>query len=180
MIIPLFDDWRIRPFSMDDAQSLAKYANNYNVWKNLRDLFPHPYSVNDAKSWIRKARAENPASSFAIASSTEAIGGIGIHVQPDVYRKSAELGYWLGEPFWGKGIATAAVAAIVAYGFTTLDIVRIFAGVFETNAASARVLERAGFTLEGRMRKSVFKAGNYLDQLSYSLLKEDWLARRHS
>lgn len=162
-----------------DAESLARYANNYNVWVNVRDRFPHPYSVNDAKSWIRSATDRHPPESFAIASSKEAIGGIGLHVQSDVYRKSAEIGYWLGEPFWGKGIATAAVKAIVDYGFSTFDIIRIFAGVFESNMASARVLEHAGFTLEGRMRKSVFKAGNYLDQLSYSLLKDDWLARRH-
>ncbi len=176
MKLPLFDDWCVRSFSPDDADSIAKYADNYYVWINLRDLFPHPYSLQDAKNWLKVVRQQDPEQTWAIASSEEVIGGIGVHPQQDVNRQSAELGYWLGEPFWGKGIATAAVKAIVGHAFTHSDFNRIFAGVFAYNAASARVLEKAGFTREGVMRQAVVKNGKTVDQFLYSILRIEWKA----
>jgi [ribosomal protein S5]-alanine N-acetyltransferase len=175
--LALFDDWYVRSFCPDDAGSIAKYANNYNVWVNLRDLFPHPYSLQDAKNWLKTVRQQDPEQTWAIASSQEVIGGIGVHQQLDVNRQSAELGYWLGEPFWGKGIATAAVRATVAHAFSRFDFNRIFAGVFEYNMASARVLEKAGFIREGVMRQAVVKDGKTVDQFLYSVLRREWESR---
>lgn len=178
MILPLFDDWCVRSFDPADAEAIAKYANNRRISITLRDSFPYPYTAHDAKRWLRAVRRHQPESGWAIASSREVIGGIGIHLQPDIYRRSAELGYWVGEPFWGKGIATAAVKAVVGHAFTNFDVVRLFAGVFEGNVASARVLEKAGFTLESRMRTSVTKEGRLLDQWMYVILREEWEKRK--
>ncbi|MBX2991368.1 MAG: GNAT family N-acetyltransferase [Bacteroidetes bacterium] len=167
----------MRSFAVTDAEAIAKYANNRHVSINLRDSFPYPYTVQDAKRWLRAVKKHQPETGWAIASPQEVIGGIGIHIQPDVYRHSAELGYWVGEPFWKKGIATAAVKAVVDYAFTNFDIVRLFAGVFEWNPASSRVLEKAGFTCESRMRKSVTKDGKHIDQLMYVVLRGEWEER---
>ena len=116
--------------------------------------------------------------SWALANSTEVIGGIGIHLLPDVYRQSAEIGYWLGEPFWRKGIATAAVKGVVDFSFENFGLLRLHAGVFEWNPASARVLEKAGFRFEARMRKAVVKDGKNIDQMMYTILLEEWKARK--
>lgn len=165
-------EWRIRSWEDADVAAVVKYANNRKVWINLRDSFPHPYTETDAIKWINHAKALNPQTQFAIASGGEAIGGIGLLLQNDVYRRSAEMGYWLGEPHWGKGIATKAVHALTQYAFAHFDIVRIYAGVFEWNRASARVLEKAGYTYEGRLRKSVTKDGKTIDQLMYAIILE--------
>lgn len=174
MILPLFDQWCVRSFLPTDAEAIARYANNRHVSINLRDSFPYPYTIFDAKRWLKHVRHQQPEVSWAIASATEVIGGIGIHPQPDVYRCSAELGYWLGEPFWGRGIMTAAVRTVVDYVFRNFDFVRIYAGVFSWNPASARVLEKTGFRLESLMRKAVVKDGMIIDQLMYVLLREEW------
>ncbi len=164
-------DWRIRSWSFEDKPAIVKYANNRKVWLNLRDNFPHPYTDSDADTYLQSVVDQHPETDFAIATQEEAIGGIALKVKEDVSRKSAELGYWLGEPFWGKGIATAAVGAIVEYGFSQFDIVRIWAEVFEWNPASICVLEKAGFQLEGRLRKSVYKDGKIIDKYIYAILK---------
>jgi RimJ/RimL family protein N-acetyltransferase len=168
----LFDEWRVRSFELRDAESIARYANNRNIWRNVRDAFPHPYFLSDAKKFLNSQFDREIETAWAIASSTEAIGAIGLHPQHDVYRGCAEVGYWLAEPFWGKGIATAAVKAMVEHAFANTDFIRLYAGVFEWNAASARVLEKAGFALESRMRRSVVKDGKVIDQLMYVLLKD--------
>lgn len=174
MILPLFDEWRVRSLVPDDAEAIVRYANNRRISINLRDSFPYPYEIHHAKKWLSAVAKQEPETAWAIASANELVGGIGIHRQPDIYKRSAEIGYWLGEPFWGKGIATAAVKAIVAHAFTNCDFIRLYAGVFEWNMASARVLEKAGFALESRMRRSVVKDGKVIDQLMYVLLKEEW------
>ncbi len=164
-------EWTLRSWTMADVPSLVKYANNRNVSRNLRDIFPYPYTEADALAWISGNQGREPTTAFAIASSKEAIGGIGVHPQADVYRRSAEIGYWLGEPFWGRGIATKAVAALVQYAFATFDIVRLDAGVFESNPASMRVLEKNGFLLEGRLRMHVTKDGRTMDLFVYGLVR---------
>lgn len=163
---------QIRSFCPDDAAALTKYANNRNVWINLSDRQPFPYRREDAEAWIQETMQREPETIFAIASATEAIGGIGLELQSDVYRRSAEVGYWLAEPFWGRGIATGVLQALTKYAFSEFDLMRIYAYVYEWNPASARVLEKAGFGYEGRLRKSVTKDGRTIDQLLYALVRE--------
>lgn len=167
----LVGEWKIRSWMQGDESAITKYANNRNVWLNLRDSFPNPYTEQDAKTWLRKVKKQKPEIDFAIASNDEAIGGIGLHPQRDVYRRSAEIGYWLGEPFWRRGIATIAVRAFTDYALANFDLVRLYASVFEGNIASMRVLEKAGYTLEGCFRKAVTKDGRTLDQFIYAVVR---------
>ena len=157
---------------MDDAASIVQYASNKRIWINLRDAFPHPYTMADAEAFLFRAMQMQPGAYLAIASDNEAIGSIGLMAGSDVHRFAAELGYWLAEPFWGKGIMTAAVKALSEYAFAELGFHRIFAELYTANAASARVLEKAGFALEGIMRASVFKDGRILDQYLYAKVDE--------
>ena len=159
-------DWR-----EEDAPAVARYADNRKVWLCLRDRFPHPYRLEHAQEFIRRARAAAPPTLFAITTPTEAIGSIGLSLGQDVHRYTAELGYWLAEPYWGRGIVTRAVQAMVEYAFGRLGLQRIHAEPFAGNPASARVLEKAGFLLEGRMRASAFKDGSIVDQLLYAIVK---------
>ncbi|NUM73323.1 GNAT family N-acetyltransferase [candidate division KSB1 bacterium] len=166
----------IRPWQHGDEASLAQHANNRNIWRNLRDTFPHPYTLKDAEEWIRFASAENPPRNFAIVVEGEAAGGLGFVLKDDVYRRTAEIGYWLGEKFWGRGIITEAVDAMTEYAFANFDICRIQAGVYEWNPASMRVLEKAGYALEARLRKSIIKDGETIDELIYAIVRP---ARTH-
>lgn len=163
-----FGEYLIRDWRMDDASSIARYANNQKIWNNLRDAFPHPYSKNDAFAYISRALQMEVLVAFAIATGSEAIGSIGLMPGKDVHRFTAELGYWLAEPFWGRGIMTEAVKAVSEYALETLGFSRIYAEPYATNPASARVLEKSGFALEGIMRASVFKDGRVLDQFLYA------------
>ena len=166
-------EWQVRNWRLSDEAALVKYANNRRISINLRDTFPYPYTADDARYWINFSRAQDPQLNFAIASETEAIGGIGLWLFDDVFRRSAEIGYWVAEPFWGRGIATLAVGAVTDYAFASFDLVRVFAEVFEWNPASARVLEKAGYTYEGRFRRSVTKDGKTMDRLVYAIIKDD-------
>ena len=162
--------WRWRP---GDEAALVRHANNWNVWINLRDSFPHPYTEADAKAWVASVKDQDSVTSFAIVSAGEAIGGIGLTLLSDVARRSAELSYWLGEPYWGRGIATKAVDAIAHYAFATFDLVRLEAGVLEWNLASVRVLEKVGFTLESRVRKGATEDGKTIDYFLYALVRDE-------
>jgi RimJ/RimL family protein N-acetyltransferase len=161
----------IRPWRADDDAALAKYANNRKVWLNLRDGFPHPYTLADAQAFLARVTAMQPVTMAAIATFEEAIGGIGLSFNQDVHRLTAELGYWLAEPFWGRGLMSEAVAKFTAYGFQAFGLVRIYAEPYAHNRASCRVLEKAGYALEGRLRRSVIKDGVILDQFLYASLK---------
>lgn len=161
----------LRPFRGGDEESLARHADDVDVWRNLRDLFPRPYTLEDARSWIA-LNAGNPAhDNLAIDVGGIVAGCIGITPQPDVYRRSAEIGYWLGKPFRGRGVATDALVAMTDHTFATRDIVRLYAGVFEHNAASARVLAKAGYVLEARLRRAVTKEGITMDLLLYARVR---------
>ena len=162
----------IRSFRPGDDASLALHANNRKVWINLRDRFPHPYTLLDARMWIKTASEAQPETHFAIAVDGDAVGGAGFTVNDDVFRRSAEIGYWLGEEYWGRGIATATLKALTDYAFAHHDLCRIFAGVFEWNAASGRVLEKAGYVLEARLRRCVTKDGKTVDELLYATTRE--------
>ncbi len=164
-------DWRA-----EDAPALAGYANNRKIWCNLRDRFPHPYCLEDARIFIAGALSERPRRVFAIATPEEAIGSIGLMPNEDVHRFTAELGYWLAEPFWGKEIMTRAVRALVKHAFHEMKLQRIYAEPYATNPASARVLEKAGFVLEGILHASVFKNGQALDQDLYAIVSTENIA----
>ena len=161
----------LREWRKGDEESLARHANNRAVWRNLRDLFPHPYTLADASHWIDIANPNDKVTNFAIVVDGLAVGGIGLVLKDDVFRRSAEIGYWLGEEYWGRGIVTEAVRAVTDYAFATFDLCRVFAGVFEWNPGSMRVLEKAGYELEGRMRKSVTKDGQTIDELIYAVVR---------
>jgi len=162
-----FGNHFIRSWLDTDACVLQKYADNRKVWSNLRNVFPHPYSLEDARTWIDHAQGEKPERSFAIANDYEMIGSIGLVYQEDVHSFSAELGYWLAEPFWGRGIMSEAVIVLTEYAFKQWPLMRIFAGPFSHNIASQRVLEKAGFFKEGLLKSHVIKDGQILDQVLY-------------
>jgi len=162
-------NFTLRPWNLADISSLVNYANNWNIAKNLTDKFPFPYSEPDAISFIEFATRDKPIHIFAIEIMGQAAGGIGIHPQDDIHKKNAELGYWLAEPFWGRGIMTNGVKQMVDFAFNTFDINRVFARPFGTNNASQRVLEKAGFTLEGRFKNTLYKNGEYQDELIYAV-----------
>jgi RimJ/RimL family protein N-acetyltransferase len=161
----------IRPWRPGDEESLVAHANNYNVWRNLRDRFPHPYTMKDAREWIQGAGEESPQMNFAIAVDGKAVGGIGLVPNRDIHSCSAEIGYWLGEAFWGRGIVTEAVSALTRWAFDNFDLSRIYAGVLEWNPASMRVLEKAGYQFEGRLRKAVVKENQVMDEFIYSVVR---------
>lgn len=162
----------IRPWRPGDQESLARHANNYKIWRNVRDRFPYPYTIDDARAWIDYAGTERPRTNFAIVVDGVAAGGIGLILQSDIYRRSAEIGYWLGEEFWGRGIVTEAVSALTSWAFTNFDLCRIYAGVLEWNPASMRVLEKAGYQFEARLRKAVTKEGRTMDDFIYAVVRE--------
>jgi RimJ/RimL family protein N-acetyltransferase len=161
----------IRPWSTLDKLALVKYANNRRVWLNMRDAFPHPYTESGADSFLDMVRLQNPTTFFAIATNDEAIGGIGVSLNQDVHRLTAEMGYWLGEPYWGKGVMTEAVAKFSQYAFERFHLMRIYAEPYANNLGSCRVLEKVGFALEGRLRSSVIKDGQIIDQFLYAQIR---------
>ena len=173
MIILTDNDVVLRELTEADIPKLAEYANNEKVSINLRDAFPNPYSIDDAKKFVDMVDKQNPKTFFAIEYQGNYVGNISLSVGNDVYRKSAEIGYFIGEPFWNKGIVTKAVRLITEYGFGELDIVRIYTGVFEYNKPSQRVLEKCGFEKEAIFKKSIFKRGEFYDEIRFALLKED-------
>jgi len=164
-------EYKLRPWKKNDLDSLVKHANNWEIAKNLTDKFPYPYTEEAGESFIKFASMNEPIHIFAIEINGEAVGGIGIHPQNDIHSKNAELGYWLAEPFWGNGIMTRAVREMVEFGLKTFEINRIFARPFGTNIASQRVLEKAGFILEGRFEKTIWKRDRFEDELIYAVRK---------
>jgi RimJ/RimL family protein N-acetyltransferase len=157
----------VRSWEAGDIPSLVAQANNRNIWRNLRDHFPHPYTAADGRRFLKKLRASTPETMFAIAVGRQAVGGIGYVLQRDVERVSAEIGYWLGEPYWRRGIATEALIAVTKYAIDRHGLTRVFALPFAWNTASCRVLEKAGYTLEARLRRSAIKDGEITDQFLY-------------
>lgn len=168
-------DFTLRPWRREDAAAIVPYADDPLVARNLRDVFPNPYTLADAQGFISSCIEREGRGQLcrAIVVDGRAVGSIALILGDDVYRKSAELGYWLGRPFWRQGIMTAAVKEMCALGFGTWDIVRIHGSPYARNAGSRGVLEKAGFILEGIQRKSVFKSGEFLDSCIYARLREE-------
>lgn len=159
----------LRSWRADDIENLSRLGNNPNVARFMTDGFPSPYTVEKANSFIQMANSETPPRILAITLADEAIGGIGIHPQSDIHRQNAELGYWIGEPFWGQGIMTEAIRQMVEYGFAHWPVNRIFARPFHTNIGSQRALEKAGFILEARLQGTIVKNDEVLDELIYAI-----------
>jgi ribosomal-protein-alanine N-acetyltransferase len=168
----ILDGCTVRSLRTDDAAELARLANDREIWRNLKDRFPHPYAVEHANAFITFCQSQTPESNFAIDVDGRIAGVIGFEHKDDVWRRSVELGYWLGRDYWHRGIAAQAVRALTAWAFSQWDIDRVWAGVFDWNAASARVLEKSGFAFEARLRKSAFKEGRIVDELIYAIVRE--------
>jgi RimJ/RimL family protein N-acetyltransferase len=163
---------KIRRLELSDQLQLTKLADNSDISNNLRDSFPNPYKEKDAQSFIYMTLQQNPVTSFGVEYNENLCGVISLILQTDIYRKSAEIGYWIGEPYWGKGIATQAVSQIVKYGFETLNLIRIYAGIIEYNTASMRVLEKSGFKKEGISLKAISKKDKIWDEHRYYILNK--------
>jgi RimJ/RimL family protein N-acetyltransferase len=161
----------LRPFTETDASSLALHANDVTVWRNLRDLFPHPYTLEHAVGFIQHTQRQPSGCHLAIVVEGQAAGSIGLKLGTDVERVSAELGYWLGAPFRGRGVMTEAIRAFTDDSFDRFSLTRIFALPFAFNPASCRVLEKAGFQLEATLRRSAIKEGRITDQRLYARVR---------
>jgi RimJ/RimL family protein N-acetyltransferase len=168
---------RIRPWRGADADAIVKHANNAKIARQLRDRFPHPYTQRHAAEFLEHATGTEPTAHFAIEVNGEAVGGLGFVRGTDVERYSAEIGYWLGESFWGRGITTESVDLLTGWVFGELDILRLFALPFADNVASRRVLEKAGYCCEGILRASAVKFGEPRDQALYSRINPGWQAQ---
>jgi ribosomal-protein-alanine N-acetyltransferase len=161
----------VRPWSKEDAESLQRYADNRNVSVQLRDRFPFPYKIEQARTFLAWIATQPQPTVWAIEVAGEAAGGIGIELHSDVERVSAEIGYWLGEPFWGRGIVTEALRAVTAEAFARFEITRLYAVPFADHLASIRVLEKAGYVREGHLRQSAIKDGKIRDQVLFAAYK---------
>lgn len=170
----MIENISLRAWATSDIDNLVKHANNPNIAKNMTNAFPHPYTQEAGEAFIAMANSKKPVSIFAICLNNEAIGGIGVHAQQDIHEKCAELGYWLAEPFWGKGITSKVVLKMIDFAFLNFDIIRLYARPFSSNIGSQKVLEKCGFKLEARLKKSIFKNGVYMDELIYSIVKDEY------
>ncbi len=163
----------IRLWQKGDEEVLPQLANNRDIWRNMTNRFPHPYERQDAVDWIGSANSQpENAQHFAIVVDGEVVGGVGFERLGDTSTRTAKIGYWVGEPFWGRGIATKALVSATMLAFRDFDFVRLQARVLEWNPASCRVLEKVGYSLEGLHRKQIYKDGEVCDQLMYALLRE--------
>jgi RimJ/RimL family protein N-acetyltransferase len=164
----------LRPWRAGDLASLVANANNRKIWLNLRDLFPHPYGEADGRIWLSRVAALDPPTELAIDREGAAVGGAGVHLGTDVDRASAEIGYWLGETQWGRGLGTAAVRELTTYAFDILPVNRLYARAFTRNAASIALLERLGYRREGLFVDSVIKDGRLESQVFYAVRRGEW------
>lgn len=168
-----FGNYSIRPYRNNDLEDLQKHANNMKIWQNLRDRFPHPYKIEDAQNWINIVSARQQGEVGAICQEDRFIGTIGIEFGSDIHAYSAELGYWLGEPYWGRGIMAQAIKLYTDYVIERFKLIRVYAIPFEENKASSRVLENAGFKYEGLLRLSAVKQGRAQNTLMFAKIDEE-------
>ena len=170
----------LRPWQLEDADGLAAICNNKKVWNNVRDLMPYPYSRADAKDFLEMTKTKNPLENFCVESDGKAVGNIGVVRFSDVYRKKMEIGFMISEKHWGKGFATEAVAQLVDYVWKTFDVVKIFAGVYDFNAPSMRVLEKNGFQLESINKKGIYKNDKFLDEYIFTIFRPGFIESQSS
>jgi [ribosomal protein S5]-alanine N-acetyltransferase len=158
----------LRKWQATDISSLVKHANDFEVSRFLTDKFPNPYTHEDGLKFLEIAT--NPANHiFAIDIGGEAVGGMGIHLQTDVMRKNAEVGFWLGREHWGKGIASKHLPELIDYAFSKTDIARLYARTYGNNTGSQKVLEKTGFVLEAHLKDTIYKNEVFLDELIYAV-----------
>jgi RimJ/RimL family protein N-acetyltransferase len=174
MEIQLKGNYTLRDFLYGDALDLAKHGNNIKIAANLRHNFPSPYTIDYARNWIYNAKKYEQGKRFCIAHNNKCIGDIGFVIGIGVYRFNAEVGYWLSEDHWGKGVMKTALYELCRHAFATFQIVRMFADVQDRNIASCKILESAGFKREAVLRKHMYKDGEFLDQYIYGLLKQNF------
>jgi RimJ/RimL family protein N-acetyltransferase len=167
------DQCSLRPWREGDQHDLVRHANNRKVWLGLRDRFPHPYTFTDADSFVSRIQAIAPITNFAVTVSDRPVGGIGLMLGEDVERISAEIGYWLGEEFWGRGIATAAVRGLTRHALANFNLNRVFALPYSDNAPSIRVLQKARYRHEGTLVGSAIKDGRIRDQELFAITREE-------
>ncbi len=165
-------DILLRPWKKEDAAQLAHIANNKNIWNNVRDSLPQPYTLKDAQAWIAHCKSQKPMMNFAVVYQSLLAGSIGCVARTDIYKKNIELGYFIGEEFWNKGIATEAVRILINYIEKEFDVVRIYAEVYAHNKASMQVLHNNGFYLESIRRNCVFKNGELQDEYVWAKILE--------
>ncbi len=161
----------VRELGRSDKAALVRFANNRNVWRNLTHMFPHPYTDADADGWFSFLEQMPEPTFWAIEVDGMTVGGIGVTLRQGIYLKSAEFGYWLGEPYWGRGIMTEAAKAVMSYAMQRFGLIRLDAPVFEWNPASMRVLEKCGFVREGVLRASAVKDGQVIDRVLYAFVQ---------
>jgi len=165
------DSLILRPFQTADKTALALLANNKNIWNNITNKMPHPYAESDAVDFIKMATSKEPSTILAMEWKGQFSGAIGLHPQGDVYTGTAELGYWVGEPYWGNGLASKAVALMLEYGFETLGFRRIYAAAYDFNTQSMHILLKNGFIKEGIFKKAVIKNGKVLDEHRFAVVR---------
>ncbi len=168
------NSFKLREWKLSDKKSLAENANNINIWNYVRDCFPYPYTEADGEQFIRMVlNSKKPSCELAIEIDNKAVGGIAIKTQSDVERISAEIGYWIGEKYWNKGIMTNVVKKMTDYVFANFPVKKLYAPVFDFNKASHRVLEKAGFKKEAVLKKAAVKNGKIIDLHYYSFIKDE-------
>lgn len=167
------EGWALRAWREDDAAALAEHAGNVKVWCNMSDSFPHPYTLPVAEHWVRRGHIDFGGDNWAIAFNDKAVGGCGVHQDAAQFRCNAEIGYWLAEACWGRGVATLVAATLTARAFANPEITRVFAPIHAHNTASMRVVEKCGFVREGVLRKSAIKAGQVIDRVLYATHRPD-------
>jgi RimJ/RimL family protein N-acetyltransferase len=163
----------LRSWREEDLEALVAEANSRAVWRNMIHTFPHPYTVADAESWIARCLEQEPRHDLVVARDDRLIGVCGMTIGTGVGAYTGDVGYWLGEAHWGRGIMTAAFARFLDYVWDTFDVERLQSEVFAWNPASARVLEKNGFVREGIRRRAIHKDGEFVDEIFYSLLRSE-------
>jgi [ribosomal protein S5]-alanine N-acetyltransferase len=162
----------LRPWRAGDEADLVRFGDDRAIWRNMTSRFPHPYTLDDARAWLAIANTHpEDGCNLAIELAGQAIGGIGFRRKADLHTRTAEIGYWLGQPFWGRGLAAAALRLATDHAFAGFDFVRLQASVMSWNPRSCRVAEKAGYVLEARLKQHVFKDGEFCDLLLHVLLR---------
>ncbi len=172
-VLPLPSGGRLRPWTMAEAPALAALGHERAIWRNMRDQFPYPYTLANAEFFIGEVAGKSASNLILAIETADGVvaGSAGVHFKTDVSQRSAEVGYWLGRAFWGRGLASEAARALSEHAFATYDLARLYALVFAWNPASGRVLEKAGFSFEARLRDAITKDGETIDGLLYARLR---------